>query len=310
MAARIPKNGFPERRPLIMVSRRITLPLALAVSLAVALPAGAAQANSGTPLAHSAGGDAAAPNPAIVGVPLARADKAINNAADAIDAGNGAQAVGPLRASRRYMIRAYRGAKYLIAATPPAPVEDGSAASAARFVRLAHRAVRASHHGRTATGSWIRAKASGGAVGPAFADTPTAVFSVFQGQYDVATAAVGMLPDVQGGLLARVKTSLYTAIVLRNRLVKVVAAAEPPAPPEDARATGPSARAAQDDVVTFATVMPGLTVLLDDEMQQMTATQQDTTVPAASSAVLANALAADQQIEAQVNLLWPPVVDD
>src|SRR3954463_1977710 len=69
-------NGFPERRPLIMVSRRTTLPLALAACLAVALPAGAAQAHSsGAPVAHSAGGDAAAPNPAIVGVPLARADK-------------------------------------------------------------------------------------------------------------------------------------------------------------------------------------------------------------------------------------------
>jgi hypothetical protein len=294
-----------------MVSRRTTLPLALAACLAVALPAGAAQANSSAPVAHSAGGDAAAPNPAVVAVPLARADKAINNAADAIDAGNGAQAVGPLRASRRYMIRAYRGAKFLIAQTPPpAPAEDGSAASAARFVRLARRAVRASHRGRTATGSWIRAKAAGGAVGPAFADTPTAVFAVFQGQYDVATTAVGMLPDVQGALLARVKTSLYTAIVLRNRLVKIVHAAAPPAPAEDGSAGRPGARAAQDDVVTFDTVMPGLTVLLDDEMQQMKATQQDTTVPAASSAVLANALAADQQIEAQVNLWWPPVVGD
>src|SRR4051794_5434588 len=294
-----------------MVSRRTTLPLALAACLAVALPAGAAQAQSGAPVAHSAGGDVAAPNPAIVAVPLARADKAINNAADAVDAGNGAQAAGPLRASRRYMIRAYRGAKFLIAQTPPAPpAEEGSAASAARFVRVARRAVRASHRGHTATGSWIRARA-GQFAPPAFADTPPAVFSVFQGQYDVATAAVGMLPDVQGALLTRVKTSLYTAIVLRNRLVKVIAAAAPPAPPEDARATGgPTARAAQDGVTTFDMVMPGLTVLLDDEMQQMTATQQDTTVPAASSAVLANALAADQQIEAQVNLVWPPVVGD
>jgi hypothetical protein len=293
-----------------MVSRRTTLPLALAACLAVALPAGAAQAGSG-PAAHSAGSGAPAPNPAIVAVPLARADKAINNAADAIDAGNGAQAAGPLRASRRYMIRAYRGAKFLIANTPPpAPAEEGSAASAARFVRLAHRAVRASHRGRTATGSWIRAKAAGGAVGPAFADTPTAVFAVLQGQYDVATAAVGMLPDVQGGLLARVKTSLYTAIVLRNRLVKVIHTAFPPAPAEEGSAGQPGARAAQDDVVTFDTVMPGLIVLLDDEMQQMKATQQDTTVPAASSAVLGNALAADQQIEAQVNLWWPPAPAD
>ncbi len=60
----------------------------------------------------------------------------------------------------------------------------------------------------------------------------------------------------------------------------------------------------------FADVMPGVSILLADEIQQMQSTQQDTTVPAASIAVLAPALAADQQIEAQVNLLWPPVVDD
>jgi hypothetical protein len=294
-----------------MVSRKTTLPLALAACLAVALPAGAAQAQSGAPVAHSAGGDAPALTPSVVGVPLARADKAINNAADAIDAGNGAQAVGPLRASRRYMLRAYRGAKFLIAQTPPAPpAEEGSAAGAARFVRLARRAVRASHRGHTATGSWIRARA-GQFAPPAFADTPTAVFSVFQGQYDVATAAVGMLPDVQGGLLARVKTSLYTAIVLRNRLVKIVAAAEPPAPAEEGSAS-PGAQAAQEEgeVPLFADVMPAVSLLLADEVQQMQATQQDTTVPAASSAVLADALAADQQIEAQVSLIWPPVVDD
>jgi hypothetical protein len=294
-----------------MVSRRTTLPLVLAACLVVALPAGAAQArSSGAPVAHSAGSDAPALTPSVIAVPLARADKAINNAADDIDAGNGAQAVGPLRASRRYMIRAYRGAKFLIGQIPPAPADDASAASAARFVRLARRAVRASHRGRTATGSWIRAHA-GQFAPPALADTPTAVFAVFQGQYDVATAAVGMLPDVQGALLARVKTSLYTAIVLRNRLVKVIAAAAPPAPPADARAAGgPTARAAQEDVTTFDMVMPGVTVLLDDEMQQMTATQQDTTVPAASGAVLASALAADQQIEAQINLLWPPAPAD
>jgi len=293
----------------MMVNRRRTLPLALVASLAVALPAGAAQAKSTDPVAHSAGGDAPALTPSVVGVPLARADKAIGNAADAVEAGDGAQAIGPLRASRRYMIRAYRGAKFLIAQTPAAPpAEDASAAR--KFRRLARRAVRASRAGAASNHRRARARASQFAP-PVLADTPTAVFSVFQGQYNVATTAVGMLPDVQGALLARVKTSLYTAIVLRNRLVKVIAAAAPPAPAEEGSVGSPSARAAQDEeATTFDMVMPGVTVLLDDEMQQMTATQQDTTVPAASSAVLADALAADQQIEAQVNLIWPPVVDD
>jgi hypothetical protein len=296
----------------MMVNRRRTLPLALVASLAVALPAGAAHAKSTStdPVAHSAGGDAPPVTPSVVRVPLARADKAMGNAADAVEAGNGAQAIGPLRASRRYMIRAYRGAKFLIAQTPPVPADDASAAGARKFRRLARRAVRASRAGARSNSSRARARASQFAP-PVLADTPTAVFSVFQGQYNAATTAVGMLPDVQGALLARVKTSLYTAIVLRNRLVKVVAAAAPPAPAEEGSVGSPSARAAQDEeATTFDVVMPGVSVLLGDEMQQMTATQQDTTVPAASSAVLADAFAADQQIAAQINLLWPPVVDD
>jgi hypothetical protein len=286
-----------------MVSRRTMLPLALA-GLAVALPAGAAQAASGGPVAHSSGGDAPPLTPAVVAVPLARADKAIGNAADAVEAGNGAQAVGPLLASRRYMIRAYRGAKFLIAATPPAPAEEASAASATRkFVRRARRAVKASHAAAAArrTGSsWAQTSQT---EPPVLADTPTAVFSVFQGQYNAATAAVGMLADVQGALLARVQTTLNTAIVLRNRLVKIVAAASPPAPAEDAQA-------AQDDVTTFDIVMPGVSILLGDEIQQMQAAQQDTSIPAASNAVLTNALAADNQIMTQVNTLWPPVTED
>jgi hypothetical protein len=278
-----------------MVSRRSTLLAGLVASMALALPAAA-----------QAGGDAPALTPSVVGQPLARADKAINNAADAVDAGNGAGAVGPLRATRRYMIRAYRGAKFLIANTPQAPAEEGIAARAAkRYASLARRTVRRSHRGVAARSSWITAQASDEPAGPAFADMPTAVFSVLTGQYNVATQAIGMLPDVKGVLLDRVKVALNTAIVLRNRLVKVIHAAAPPVPAEEGRV---GARAAQEEgAVTFDVVMPGLTVLLGDEIQQITATQQDTTVPPASIAVLAPALSADNQIQANLNLWWPPV---
>ena len=85
-----------------------------------------------------------------------------------------------------------------------------------------------------------------------FADAPTAVFDVFTSQYSAATAAVGMAPDAKGELLAKVKTTLNTAIVLRNRLVKIVAAAEPPAPAEDASASHPGATAAQEVGFTLA----------------------------------------------------------
>jgi len=271
--------------------------VAVTAGLAALLPTAAAQAGGGAP----------AIDPPIVGVPIARTQIALGHAADAIDAGNGGQAVGPLRASRRYLIRSYKGAKYLIANAPPPPAGDGSA-NPRRFVRLARRAIRASRAGGSR--GWIRARSSGsGGGGPAFADGPTAVFDVFTSQFNAATAAVGMAPDVKGALLGRVETTLNTAVVLRNRLVKVIHAAEPPAPPvEDGRVHAHASGAPV--AATFGSVMPGLTVLLDAELQQMKAMAQDTSVPAASRAALSKAIAADNQIEALVNQWWPPVVGD
>jgi hypothetical protein len=280
----------------MILKKRTTLPLALAASVALALPAAAV-----------AGGDAPPLSPSVVGIPIERTQVALDNAANAIDEGKGATAAGPLRASRRYLIRSYKGAKYLIANQPAAPPEEARV-SKRKFVRMARRFIRISRHrGASASRHWIRAQASDGPAGPVFADAATAVFSVFTSQYSAATASVGMLPDVKGNLLSRVQTSLNTAIVLRNRLVKIVATAAPPAPPEDAKA---KASQEEGEVTTFDIVMPGLVVLLDDEMQQMRATAQDTSVPVASKTVLLNALAADQQIETRVNTLWPPAVDD
>ena len=278
----------------MVLKKRTTLPLALAVSIALALPAAA-----------NAGGDAPPLNPSVVNVPIQRTQIAIDNAADAIDGGQGATAAGPLRASRRYLIRSYNGAKYLIANQPAPPVDDAKVSSR-KYIKLARRFIRASRRGSSSR--WISARTSQ-FVGPVFADAATAVFNVFSSQYSAATASVGMLPDVTGNLLNRVKTTTNTAIVLRNRLVKIVAAAAPPAPPEDAKVR---ARASQEEgeVTTFDLVMPSVSVLLGDEIQQMQATIQDTSVPAASKAVLTNALAADQQIKLRVDTLWPPVVDD
>ena len=278
----------------MVLKKRTTLPLALAASIALALPAAA-----------NAGGDAPPLNPSVVNVPIQRTQIAIDNAADAIDGGQGATAAGPLRASRRYLIRSYNGAKYLIA-NQPAPPADDAKVSSRKYVKLARRFIRASRRGSSSR--WISARTSQFA-GPVFADAATAVFSVFTSQYSAATASVGMLPDVTGNLLNRVKTTTNTAIVLRNRLVKIVAAAAPPAPPEDAKVR---ARASQDEgeVTTFDLVMPSVSVLLGDEIQQMQATIQDTSVPAASKAVLTNALAADQQIKTRVDTLWPAVAED
>ena len=99
------------------------------------------------------------------------------------------------------------------------------------------------------------------------------------------------------------KTTLNTAIVLRNRLVKVVAKAAPPAPAE---AGSVHAHASQAVPGEFDAVMPGLTVLIDDELQQMTAASQDANTPADVKTMLTSAIAADKQVEALVNQIWPP----
>jgi hypothetical protein len=289
-----------------MVWKRTTLPLALAVSLALAAPFGVASAEPSGPVAHSAGGDPVPLNPAIVGVPIARTAESLDKAADAIDEGKGATAAGPLRASRRGLIRSYRGARYLITNMPPPPAEDARAAARTtqKFRKLARRVVRAARNGNQR--GWIKAQASqDDAVGPVFADTPTAVFNVLTSQYTAATTAVGILPDTTGNLLNRVKTTLSTAVILRNRLVRVIHDAAPPAPPEDAQAAQDS-----DDVTTFDVLMPGLTVLIGDEIQQMQALAADTTAPAASRAVLGNIIAADTQVLSKLNTWWPPVVED
>jgi len=283
-----------------MVLRKTTSWLALTAGLALALPAAAAQASTAGPVAHAAGGGAPPLDPAIVAVPMQRTAAALSNAADAVDAGDGAGAVGPLTASRRYLLRSYAGARYIIAHPPPAPADAGSA-SAKKFVKLARSFVRASRRGQQ--GTWIKAHASDDPVGPVFADGPTSVFDVFTSQYNAATAAVDMAPDTKGDLLSKVKTTLNTAIVLRNRLIKVVHAATPP-PAADASA--PAHVSGAPVVGAFDTVMPGLTVLLDDELQQMQAAAADASIPSDSKAILTSAIAADQQIESLVNQYWPP----
>src|SRR3954465_10337234 len=200
-----------------MVLHRTTRSLALTVGFALALPAAAAQAGSGPPPV----------DPAIVGVPIPRTAAALSNAADGIDAGTGAQAAGPLTASRRYLLRSYSGAKYLIANAPPPAAEAGSVRTQ-KFLRLARTAVRASHRRAAGNAGWIHARASDdGPAGPVIADAPGAVLNVVASQYAAPPAAVGVPPDTKGTLLSKVKTALNTAIVLRNRVEKVVHTAAP-----------------------------------------------------------------------------------
>jgi hypothetical protein len=240
-----------------------------------------------------------------VGVAITRTDSALSSAADLIDQGDGALAAKPLTAARKYLIRSYNGARFLIAHPPPVAAQEARV-SAVKFTAQAHRLVQASRKDSKARSRWIRAHASQQeVVGPVFADTPTAVFNVLASQFAAATAAIGMYPDTTGALQDKERLVLTTSIVLRNRIVKAVQAAEPPTAAE----ASVKAHASQDEgAATFAPVMPGLTVLIDAEIQQMQATIAS--LPAASQADLQSAIAADQKLEALVNSLWPPAPAD
>jgi hypothetical protein len=286
-----------------MITRRTTLSLGLMVGALLALPAAQAAADTTNPVAQSAGSGAPAPDPAIVGVPITRTEKSLTSAGDFIDQGNGALAAKPLTSARTYLIRSYNGARYLIAHPPPVPAE-ARVVSASTYRTLARRLVRASHRGNKSRSRMITAQVSGGAVGPAFADNPTAVFDVFMSQYGAVTASTGMYPDTTGSLQSKDALVFNTALILRNRLVKAIAAAEPPAPPEARR----NASAAGAPVgTTYAPVMPGLSVLIDDEIQLLQTTIDD--VPAAAKPAITKAIAADTKIQTLVNATWPPAAD-
>jgi hypothetical protein len=60
----------------------------------------------------------------------------------------------------------------------------------------------------------------------------------------------------------------------------------------------------------YDVVIPGLTVLLGDELQQLQSLASDQAVPAASRTALSGAIAADNQINTLVNTWWPPATED
>jgi hypothetical protein len=285
-----------------MQIRRTIAPLALIAGVALASPAlttSALAAPAATPpTAKAAGGDPVPLTPAIVNVPITRTQKALTKAADKLDAGDATRATRSLTAARRYLTRSSAGARYLVANAPP-PVAEEASASFRKYRVLAHRAVSASKQSHT-NGGWVRARLAGDVVGPTIADPPTAVFSVFTSEYNAATATTGMLGDARGTAATAVSTTLARVTALRGQLVAFIRTSAPPADPEAEVPEG---------VTTFDMVMPGVSILLGDEITQLKAAAADTTLPAAARTAVNAALAADQALVTTINTAWPPATE-
>jgi hypothetical protein len=95
------------------------VPLALAAGVVAVAPAAAQKP---APAAHAAGGDVVAMTyPSIVNTRVGRTNRALRRAVKQIENNDPASAA-TLKAVRRQMAAAWRGAKYIIRTTPPPPV--------------------------------------------------------------------------------------------------------------------------------------------------------------------------------------------
>ena len=262
---------------------RAAVPLAVAVGLVAAGPAAADDTSSAR--AHAAGGEAAELTyPSIVQVRVNRAERALDRAANKIEAGQTLKAAAKLKVVRRQMAAAWRGAKYVIRTTPPPPPAEDAR------VR-------------------VRAHISGGApAGATYAGPADTAFRVLTLQHDIASAMVGLIDGSHGTGLNAISKTLNLTNDRRDQAIAYIASVAPPAPPaEDARVR---ARAAGDAPVTagFETVMPNVVPQIDDELQAIEGTTSDATDLTAGGRRLLNAAKAQiTKTKGVVNTTWPPV---
>jgi hypothetical protein len=275
-----------------MLSRKTLLPVAIVAGLVAASPAPGATADPRPVTAHAAGDPPAPVLPAIVRTRVKRTEGALDRLGDNVDDDDAAGATKTVNVIRRQMNAAWRGVKYTIRHAPPPVAEDD------RF---------------------DRAHASGDApAAPAGADPATTALAVFQLQDDVVSGIVALTDGASDALLGPLATALTFALDRRDDAIEDVHTLAPAAPPasEDDDAFVPPRPAyahASGDAPTgsFDTVMPAVPAMLDDELQQISATLEDpeALLPAGAD-LLRTAAAQITKTERKANAYWPPVAAD
>jgi hypothetical protein len=275
-----------------MQARRVTLPLALAASLAVAAPAAAAPA----PVAHTAGGDVGPPvYPGLVNSRLVRTQKALDRAVDYADDGQTDKAVSALYAARLQVKLAWRAGRYAVEhAPPPAPPGDGL------LQRLRARARRARAHRISRVRVLVRASA--------VADPYTTAGGVLDMQHVVAQTAIGMIDTAHGKLRDSLSRTIFTALDQRDAAVTYIHSIDVPPPPGDgllARASGAPVGG------SWATVMPPVADEVDDEINQIEgALALSSTLGVGIKRTLQDAEFQAVKTQRTINQYWPPVLGD
>jgi hypothetical protein len=261
---------------------------AVAAGLVTAAPAVAAPApapsHSPAPSAHAAGGDLPPVIPAIVRTRIKRTESALDRLSGNVDDDDPAAVTKTGKVVRQQLLAAWRGVKYYIKNAPP-PVSDEAR------VRP------------------VRAHASGGAPAlPVAADPPTVALAVFAVYDDAVSGIAGLLDGADAPTATALGATLTFALDGRDAAVADVHALPPDPSADDARVRGPvTAHAAGGAVVgTFATVMPQVSSMLDDELQQITALKTEGALQPSAKKVLRAAQAQILLTKRQVDAYWPP----
>jgi hypothetical protein len=254
---------------------RLPVPLALAAALAATAPATAGARPA--PSAHAAGGDVVVLTyPSLVKTRVARAKRELKLAVRQME--NGRPAAATLKIVRRQMAAAWRGAKYIIRTTPPPPPDE------ARAVSPAH--------------------ASGdGPTGPTKAAPADTAFLVISLEHSVAAGMIQSADGSHGTGLNALSTTLNYALNQRDQAIRDIVALAPPAPPDEARASG-----GEPVVTTFETVMPDAVGQLDDELQAIDGLKSDATdLTAGGRRLLSAATTHIAKTRGVINRTWPPI---
>jgi hypothetical protein len=233
------------------------------------------------PVATASGGDAAPlVFPSIVNQRLLRTEAALTNATTFADQGNSASAITELKAARSNLAAAWAAEKYVIRTTPPPVAGDGAAGHA-----------------------------SGGApVGNGYAAPPDTGFAVLSLQQEVVTTALGLYGAGNASLNRAASTTIRGAVNDRAAAIAYIHTIPAPPPPDDRGKAGASGGAVAS---TWATTMPTVIPLLDDEIQAIRGTRAlNKTLTPSVSTFLQSLVTRDKKTEATINTYWPPIVGD
>ena len=262
-----------------MLSIKALAVLAVAAGLVVA-PTATAGSNP-NPVAGVSGGDVAPlAFPAVVNVPFVRTRAALAHAVDYADTANGdsatlAKAVASLTVVRNQLKKAWAGEKYLIDnAPPPAPPGDFAFVSGAPV----------------STSPFASAEDSG-----------AELFNVYD---EVATMAVGLSDTAKGTVQTALSTTIFAVLNQRDAAIKYIHDHQPPPPPGDVVLADASGAPVASG---WSGVMPTVSDLLDDEIQQLDAMLDIKTLSSGARKIFNAAELQDTKTKRTITTWWPPL---